>query len=150
MAAGFIIRPAQPTDAEAWLALWRGYCTALDGAVSDTITQGIWRRIVTPDEATWCLLACRAEGEPIGFANYILHPHTWSLQPVCYLEDLFVVPEVRGSGAGRLLIEQLVSLGKQQGWRRIYWHTREDNDRARALYDRIISRTDYVRYDIEV
>ena len=97
-----------------------------------------------------CLLACRAEGEPVGFANYILHPHTWSLQPVCYLEDLFVVPEMRGSGAGRRLIEQLVSLGKQHGWRRIYWHTHEDNHRARALYDRIIPRTDYIRYDIEV
>ena len=150
MGVGFIIRPAQPADSEAWLALWRGYCTALDGTVSDTITQGVWRRIVMPEEATWCLLACRAEGEPVGFANYILHPHTWSLQPVCYLEDLFVAPEVRGSGAGRLLIEQLVSLGKQHGWRRIYWHTHEDNHRARALYDRIIPRTDYVRYDIEV
>ena len=48
---------------------------------------------------------------------------------------MFVLPEARGHGAGRLLIEQLIALGKQQNWRRIYWHTHENNYRARALYD---------------
>ena len=48
------------------------------------------------------------------------------------------------------LIEALVALGKQEGWRRIYWHTHEDNYRARTLYDRLASRTDYIRNDIEL
>jgi ribosomal protein S18 acetylase RimI-like enzyme len=67
---------------------------------------------------------------------------------VCYLEDIFVAPEARGRGAGRALIEKLVALGKEEGWRRIYWHTHEGNDRARRLYDSIVERTDYIRYDI--
>jgi GNAT superfamily N-acetyltransferase len=135
-------------DAQAWLALWRGYCAELDGTVSDVITEGVWRSILAPDEPIWCLLACR--DDPIGFANYVLHPHTWSLQLVCYLEDLFVALEARGSGVGRTLIEGLVALGRQHGWRRVYWHTHEDNYSARTLYDRLTPRTDYVRYDIDL
>jgi ribosomal protein S18 acetylase RimI-like enzyme len=60
------------------------------------------------------------------------------------------MPEARGSGAGSRLIEELVRLGKQKGWRRVYWHTHENNYRARALYDKFTSKTDYIRYDIEL
>jgi hypothetical protein len=35
------------------------------------------------------------------------------------------------------LIERLVALGKQHGWRRVYWHTHDNNYRARTLYDRL-------------
>ena len=144
------VRSTRTEDAHAWHALWRAYCAALDGAVSDEVTEGVWQRILASNEPVWCLLACRSGNEPIGFANYVLHPHTWSLQPVCYLEDLFVAPEARSSGAGRALIEGIVALGRRHGWRRVYWHTHEDNHRARTLYDRLAPRTDYVRYDIDL
>src|SRR5260370_29059458 len=143
------VRSTRTEDAQAWHALWRGYCAALDGAVSDEVTEGVWRRILASNEPVWCLLACRAGIEPVGFANYVLHPHTWSLQPVCYLEDLFVLPEARGDGAGRLLMNALISAGKQHGWHRVYSHTHENNYRARALDDRLTRRTDYIRYHIE-
>src|SRR5260221_7723664 len=105
---------------------------------------------MAPDQPIWCLLACPAAGAPVGLANYVLHPNTWSLRTLCYLEDLFVAPEARGSGAAQALIEALVALGKQHDWRRVYWHTREHNTRARALYDRVVARTDYIRYDIDL
>lgn len=147
-----IIRPARATDVQAWYALWRGYCAELGGTVPEMTSEGIWQHIhiLARSDLIGCLLAYRSEGEPVGFANYVLHPHTWSLQSVCYLEDLFIVPEARGTGAGRALIEALAVLGKQKGWRRIYWHTHEDNYRARILYDRLATQTDYVRYDIEL
>ena len=145
-----MVRPAQMSDAERWLTLWHGYCAELAGAVSDATSEGLWHRILAADEPIWCLLACRPEDEAVGFANYVLHPHTWSLRMVCYLEDLYVTPVARGSGTWRALIEELVKLGKQNDWRRVYWHTHEDNRSARVLYDRLTSRTDYVRYDLQL
>jgi len=133
-----------------WLALWRGYCAALGGDVSDAITEGVWHRVLAPDQPVGCLLACPGLGAPVGLANYVLHLHTWSLRTICYLEDLFVQPEARGTGAARALVEGLVAIGKEQGWRRVYWHTHENNYSARTLYDRLIPRTDYVRYDIDL
>ena len=150
MKAPWIVRPASADDFPRWMALWRGYCASLDHAVSDEISEGVWSRILDPREPIWCILVLGAGDEPLGFANYVLHPHTWTLKPVCYLEDIFVAAEIRRRGAGRALIEKLVALGREAGWRRIYWHTHEGNQRARALYDRIVERTDYVRYDLEL
>jgi|HubBroStandDraft_6_1064221.scaffolds.fasta_scaffold349384_3 GNAT superfamily N-acetyltransferase len=150
MTAPWIVRPVQADDFSHWLALWRAYCAELDHSTSDEASKGVWSQIVTPSEPIWCLFASLAGDEPQGFANYVLHPHTWSLRKVCYLEDIFVARETRGRGAARALIEKLIVLGREEGWRRIYWHTHENNYRARALYDQVVERTDYVRYDIDL
>jgi GNAT superfamily N-acetyltransferase len=150
MPTPLVVRAAREEDRDAWRTLWRGYCAALGSTVPEDVTEGVWRRILAPDEPVWCLLACAGGREAVGLANYILRPHTWSLRLACYLEDLFVAPDARGSGAARALIDGLVALGKESNWRRVYWHTHENNYRARRLYDQVVPRTDYVRYDIEL
>jgi GNAT superfamily N-acetyltransferase len=145
-----VVRPVGAEDRADWLSLRRHYCAALGETVADDVTEGVWRRILAADQPVWCLLAILPDGRPVGLANYVLHPHTWSLRTVCYLEDLVVAPEARGGGAGRALIDGLAALGRRHGWRRVYWHTHEDNYRARALYERVVPRTDYVRYDIDL
>ena len=145
-----LIRPAREQDRGAWSALWADYCTALDGVVTASATDGLWSAILDDGKPVGCLLAEGDAGTLEGFANYVLHPHTWSLRSVCYLEDLYVAPSARGSGAARALIAGLEELGRRHDWRRVYWHAHETNYRARALYDRITPRTSYVRYDIEL
>jgi GNAT superfamily N-acetyltransferase len=141
-------RPAEAADQAEWQRLWLLYCETLGAVLAEPVTAATWRRILAPDQSIWCLVVAGADGRLVGFANYLLHPHTWSARLVCYLEDLFVAPEARGSGAARALIDALTERGRANGWRRIYWHTHEDNYRARTLYDRVTPRTDYVRYDI--
>jgi hypothetical protein len=51
------ICPARADDYRPWLALWRGYCAALGGDVSNAITEGVWHRILAPDQPVGCLLA---------------------------------------------------------------------------------------------
>src|SRR5258706_2032827 len=127
MTPPWIVRSAQAGDFSHWLVLWRAYCASLDHSVSDDVSEGIWSRILNPSEPIWCLIASRDGDEPQGFANYVLHPHTWSLRTGCYLEDIFVAPQSRGRGAGRALIDKLVALGREEDlrrvyWRRVYWH----------------------------
>ena len=52
-----------------------------------------------------------------------------------FLDDLFVDPTARGSGAADALIAALADEGRKQGWTVIRWITAEDNYRARALYE---------------
>ena len=52
-------------------------------------------------------LLAEQDGKIIGIAHYIFRPSTWAVEDFCYLEDLFVDPAVRGTGAGRALIEAL-------------------------------------------
>ena len=94
----------------------------------------------------FCLVA-QQEGRIVGFANTVIHLNTWSTQPVAYLEDLFVAAEGRRKGVARALIDALAARGRSEGWHRLYWMTKRDNVRARALYDIYAPVTDFVRYD---
>ena len=143
------IRPVAAGDKAAWLHLWHGYLAFYDKALDPKITEATWRRLLDESQPIHGLVAL--DGTTIfGFANYVLHPGTWTDRPVCYLEDLFVAPDARGHGAGRALIESLVERAKALGWYRIYWQTRQNNASARRLYDRMTPATDWVRYDIAV
>jgi len=144
------IRAARSDDHADWLPLWRSYCAALEGNVSEEMTGATWSRILAPDDPIACLVAVDPGGKVIGFATYFLHPGTWSLKPVCYLEDLFVAAEARGGGIARALIERLAAMGREAGWLRLYWHTRDNNYRARMLYDRVAKPADHVRYHIDL
>lgn len=140
-----LIRPALPSDAPAWRSLWRGYCEFYGTNVPDQVTSRTWARILDPDSGTMCIVA-EVDGQVYGFANCVIHENTWELQPVCYLEDLFVVPSARGKGLGRALIEWLHNAMRAEGWSRLYWSTREDNAHARRLYDRFTQADGFVRY----
>jgi len=148
MTSDFQVRPVRAEDHKSWIILWQGYCADLGGDVAEEVTAALWRRLLLPDDSIRCLVAASRDGELVGFAIYVVHPNTWSLKPDCYLEDLFVAPRSRGRRVGQKLIEMLIALGRQEGWRRVYWHTREGNRSGRALYDRVVQRTDYIRYDV--
>lgn len=87
---------------------------------------------------------------PAGLAHTIMHPHTFSLRSVCYLEDLWVTPSARGRGVATALIDHLSRVGKSEGWRRIYWETGLNNEAAQRLYERLAKRRAVAIYDIDL
>ena len=95
------------------------------------------------------IVAARESFGVIGIANYIIHENTSTLTPVCYLQDLFVDPALRAGGVGRQLIDWLVAEMKSQNWSRLYWNTRENNYRARGLYDKYTPHSGFLRYVID-
>ena len=140
-----LIRPALPADEAAWRKLWRGYCDFYGATVPDTVTARTWSRILDPDSGVLCIVA-EVDGKVYGFANCVIHENTWEMQSVCYLEDLFVTAPARSRGVGKALIEWLRNAMRAEGWARIYWVAREDNARARALYDQFTPADGFVRY----
>ena len=72
-----------------------------------------------------------------GLAHYLFHRHGWRIENVCYLQDLYADPEVRGTGIGRALIEAVYAAADAAGAPSVYWLTQEFNATARRLYDRI-------------
>ena len=140
-----LIRPALPADEAAWRKLWQGYCDFYSLTLSDAVTSRTWRRILDPDSGVLCIVA-EVDGQVYGFANCVIHENTWELQPVCYLEDLYVLPSARCRGIGKALIEWLRNAMRAEGWTRIYWVTAQDNKAARALYDQFTPADGFVRY----
>lgn len=142
-----VIRSALPSDEPVWRRLWREYLEFYAASIPDEVTNRTWQRILDPDSAVMCIVA-EVDGQVYGFANCVVHEHTWETQPVCYLQDLYVMPAARGHGIGSALIEWLRNAMRAEGWARLYWVTREDNAQARRVYDRFTKADDFVRYVI--
>jgi len=147
-ASGVSVRPVEARDEVRWRTLWDGYCRFYERELSEAITRHTWARMMDTGSSVHGIVAERDGGGIIGMANYIIHENTWTLTPVCYLEDLFVDPASRAEGVGQQLIDWLVAGMKTQGWSRLYWHTKENNYRARGLYDKYIAHSGFVRYVI--
>jgi GNAT superfamily N-acetyltransferase len=142
-----VIRSALPADEEVWQSLWRGYCSFYDMRMADEVTRRTWTRILDPDSAIMCIVA-EVDGQVYGFAHCVVHENTWETQPVCYLQDLYVLPSARGKGIGSALLDWLRNAMRAEGWSRLYWLTREGNVTARRLYDGFAQVDDFVRYVI--
>ena len=142
------IRKIEARDEARWRTLWDGYCRFYERELNEAVTRHTWARILDPASPVYAIVAERAGEGVIGMANYVIHENTWTLTPVCYLEDLFVDPSKRAAGVGKALIDWLVAQMKEQHWSRLYWHTRENNYRARGLYDKYTPHSGFLRYVI--
>ncbi len=140
------IRPLETRDRDAWLPLWRGYLEFYETSVPDEVTDETWRRIVDPAGAIHGFGAFDPGGRLIGIVHYLFHPVTWSTGDRCYLEDLFVSPAERGTGAGRALIEAVYRAADDAGADQVYWLTAQSNATARELYDRVGQLTPFIKY----
>lgn len=137
----------RPEDHAVWLQLWQGYLEFYETELTEEVTQYTFDRIVDPAPGLYGAIAWEG-GRPIGLVHWLTHLATWSRGDYCYLEDLFVSPDARGSGAGRSLIGHVSDWAKDAGCTKVYWLTAETNTRARALYDQVATRSGFIHYQL--
>jgi GNAT superfamily N-acetyltransferase len=131
-------------DHARWLELARGYKAFYQTSVTDQEYERAWGRLLVHDRV-WGLGA-HLDGELVGITHYLFHTGTWNNE-VCYLQDLFVDPKVRGRGVARALIEAVAVAARKRGADRLYWLTQSHNAAARALYEKVAKHNDFIRYD---
>lgn len=140
------VRPLLPSDEAEWRALWNAYLEFYGTLVPEEVYSTTFARLTDPAVPNQFALLAEAGGRPIGLVHAIFHPHNWRIEDVCYLQDLYVVPEARGTGAGRALIEAVYAAADANGTPSVYWLTQEFNAPARQLYDRIAKVTPFIKY----
>ena len=140
------VRPLEAGDHDAWLPLWQGYLEFYKASIPPDVTASTWRRIVDPEGPIHAFGAFDGAGRMVGIVHYLFHPVTWSEANRCYLEDLFVSPAARGTGAGRALIEAVYRAADEAGADQVYWLTAQENTTARRLYDRVARATPFMKY----
>lgn len=143
------IRPLAAPDRAAWEELFKGYADFYRVAQTAAMRDIVWGWLHDPHHGSNCLVA-EHEGKVIGFTHF--RPFVSQLRAATngFLDDLFVDPTSRGTGAAQALIDAVAAEGRKQGWGVIRWITAEDNYRARGLYDRVATRTQWVTYDIKL
>jgi len=149
MITNLVIRPVAQSDYIQWIPLWLGY-NAFYGRFGKTsldpeITRATWDRFLDESEQVFALVA-EWEEKLVGITHYLFHRSTSAMNPVCYLQDLFTDPEIRGKGIGRALINGVYEKAEQAGSSRVYWLTHETNETAMKLYNQVADRSGFVHY----
>ena len=140
------IRPLAAADEAEWRRLWTGYLEFYESSVSEEVYRTTFARLLGDDARDFQGLMAEQDGTPIGLTHFLFHRHCWRVENVIYLQDLYVDPEVRGTGAGRALIEAVYAAGDAAGCPTVYWTTQDFNATARQLYDRIATLTPFIKY----
>lgn len=141
-----IIRPLQESDQTAWAALWTAYLDFYETSVSSKVYDTTFARLVGDTAEDFHCMIAEVDSKPVGLAHYLFHRHCWRSENVCYLQDLYAAPSVRGMGIGRQLIEAVYAAADAEGAPNVYWLTQDDNKTARQLYDRIGQPTNFIKY----
>lgn len=112
----------------------------------DAVYASSFARLLNDDDRDFNALVAVQDGTLVGLTHYLFHRHCWRVENVCYLQDLFAAPTVRGTGVGRKLIEAVYAAADAAGAPSVYWLTQDDNTTGRQLYDRVGSLTNFIKY----
>jgi GNAT superfamily N-acetyltransferase len=138
------IAPLRPSERTRWGQLWSEYQRFYGVEVPADVTEFTWQRI--QNGQVHGLGARDANEYLVGIVHFLFHEATWSIAPACYLEDLYVDAQARGTGGGRRLIEAVAESAKAAGAKNPYWLTHQSNAVARRLYDRLGENRGFIQY----
>ena len=116
-------------------------------SVEDLVYETTFKRLISSNHISQNALVANQGNNLIGIVHFIYHPHNWRVEDVCYLQDLFVLPTMRGTGIGRALIEAVYLAADKNETPTVYWLTQDSNKQARKLYDNIASVTSFIKYN---
>jgi GNAT superfamily N-acetyltransferase len=128
------IRKATPDDTSLILSFIKALAEyeKLSHEVVTTESQ-LQEQLFSPTSPASVLIA-ELSGKPVGFALYFYNFSTFLGKKGIYLEDLFVLPESRGSGVGKALLEHLIQRAKDEGCGRVEWWVLDWNTPAIEFY----------------
>jgi GNAT superfamily N-acetyltransferase len=146
----FTVGAPGPGDSKRWRELYRAYADFYREAVTDAQLDRTWSWVTDPDHDVNALLVRDASGTVVGLAHYRPYFRPLAAAVAGHLDDLFVTPSARGTGAVDALLDALRAIARERGWSKIRWVTADDNHRARSKYDQVAERTMWVTYDMQV
>jgi GNAT superfamily N-acetyltransferase len=134
------------------MPLLRGYCDFYEVAPDDEALLALARTLITdPDREGVQLIARGGDNEAVGFATVYWSWSTLIAARIGVMNDLFVTPAARGTGAAELLIDACAAECRRHGAEKLTWQTARDNARAQKVYDRLgAARDDWVDYSLDV
>jgi GNAT superfamily N-acetyltransferase len=130
------VREATPADVPRILQLVRDLAEYEREADQVAATEDDYRRLMFPDVGHPTVFAHVAEvdGDVVGMAVWYLSFSTWTGVNGIWLEDLYVMPDHRGSGLGRGLLAALAGICEERGYQRVEWWVLDWNEPSIGFY----------------
>ena len=143
-----MIRDIQLKDKEQWEELYKGYAGFYKVEMNNNILQTVWNWLHDKNHEIKGLVY-EVDENIVGLAHYRRMPSPLRGQDIGFLDDLFVDQEHRGQKIGEKILNKLKEISKSKGWNIVRWITRDDNLRAKSLYDRVAEKTNWNVYELK-
>ena len=142
------IREIQLKDKNQWEKLYKGYADFYKVEMNDKILQTVWSWLHDKNHELNGIVY-EIDEIIVALAHYRRMPRPLKGKDIGFLDDLFVEPIHRGKKIGEQLLNELKKISKSKGWDLIRWITRDDNLRAKSLYDRVAKKTTWDLYELK-
>ena len=148
--ARFTLRTAAEEDLGDLLALMRAYADFYEVSPPDHALLEMSRALMADPEREGLQLIARDDtGAAVGFATVFWSWSTLSAGRIGVMNDLFVIPDRRGSGVAEALISECAKRCAEHGATSMGWQTAKDNLRAQAVYKRVgATREEWLDYSV--
>jgi len=139
-----------PSDQSDWENLYRGYAKFYKMPMEQSTLDTVWSWIHDENKDFFGLIAKDENNKALGLMHCRAMASPLRGAEVGFLDDLFVMPEVRGKDVVEALYAELNNIGVKHGWPFIRWITADNNYRARGVYDKLSEKTAWVTYQMPV
>ena len=143
------VRPVAERDRQDWEALFEAYCAFGGEKQTPEMRSRVWDWINDKAAQTTCFIAENDRGDVIGFVHFREYERPMPATKGAYIDDMFVSPSSRGQGVVDRLITSVGEYAKDHGLDVVRWMTSETNYRARSVYDRHATKSNWVTYQLK-
>jgi len=143
-----VIRQIKLKDKKDWEKLYRGYADFYKVEMNDEILATVWKWLFDQKHEVSGLVY-EEKSKVVALAHYRKMPSPLRGKYIGFLDDLFVDPEHRGKKIGEKILNELKNISQKNRWGLIRWITRNDNVRAKSLYDKVSEKTTWDTYELK-
>jgi GNAT superfamily N-acetyltransferase len=140
MFENFIIRESNSSDVPIIFNFIKGLAAYEKLSHEVVATEEGLRRTLFGDNPKAEVILGYYKNDPVAFALFFYNYSTFLGKPGIYLEDLFVLPEMRGKGFGKVMLAYLAKLAKERDCGRLEWSVLDWNEPALKFYKSIGAR----------
>ncbi|WP_036552423.1 GNAT family N-acetyltransferase [Neptunomonas japonica] len=148
MQSSISVAPLNVEDRDQWETLYKNYALFYEVPMDQPILDTVWSWIFDENKQFFALIAKDDQGHALGLMHFREMPSPLRGKSVGFLDDLYVDSSVRGEGVVEQLFSGLSASAKEHSWPHVRWITAENNYRARAVYDKLASKTYWQTYQL--
>lgn len=136
-------------DKTQWEQLYKEYASFYSMPMPQSTLDLVWSWINSETSSFYGIALRNTEGKIIGIAHYRSMPSPVRGAIVGFLDDLYIHPESRGGNGVKEIFKYLRAECNVNNWPFMRWITKENNFRARSVYEKVASKTEWVTYQMD-